>query len=200
MPKLKVCLTGGIASGKTFVSNRMALLGAQVIDADILAREVVRKGSVGLGQLINAFGVQILDGKGQLNRSMLKSLAFTDKKKLAELNGILHPLIWQAFSEHSAKNDDGVEIWVIPLFNSSTNKIHFDRVLVVDVTLENQISRMQRRDGVNLQLAESILAAQPSRLDRVDLATDVITNNGGLDLLQQNADHIYGLYKALNIH
>ncbi len=195
--KLTVCLTGGIASGKTYVSNKFAEKGEAVIDTDVLARQVVVKGSEGLAQLVKALGTGILDKQGEMNRSVVKRLVFQDEQKLAVLNAITHPLIRKACFEQSKLVSRGVELWVIPLYDGGAEYPDFDRVLVVDVNPEIQLDRIQSRDEVNLKLAESILAAQPKRQDRFRFATDVINNSGTYRTLNQNIDHIYGLYSQL---
>ncbi|MCX7553608.1 dephospho-CoA kinase [Marinicella sp. S1101] len=195
--KLIICLTGGIASGKTYVSDEFAEKGACVIDADVLAREVVAIGSVGLSQVVKEFGESILTEAGALNRKQLKRIVFNDDEKLKKLNQILHPLIREAFIQQSAENTKCIEVWVIPLYQAGLNYPDFDRILVVDVTPEIQIQRMQKRDQVSIELAEKILASQPSRRQRLQFATDVISNRYSLAELDQNIDKIYHLYSNL---
>ncbi len=197
MNKFTVCLTGGIASGKTHVSDRFAELGACIIDTDVLARQVVEPGTVGLSKLVAAFGEHICRPDGHLDRGKLKQTIFSDQAKLQTVNDILHPLIWEAGKHASAQNNNPMEIWVIPLFNENTTQIHFDRVLVVDVGESIQLERIQQRDELDLATAQAIVDAQIPRKQRLLLATDVIANNGSLENLDENIKHVYRLYQAL---
>lgn len=192
--KFKVCLTGGIASGKTYVSNKLEELGAHIIDADILARKVVKKGSIGLSQLINEFGSEILQENGHLDRSKLKQSVFASDEKLLKLNNILHPMIRDAFEVESNNNLIPLEIWVIPLYDGKQPYQEFDRFLVVDVPQDIQVKRIQKRDGATQDLAHKIIQSQPSREQRIDSATDVIVNRYSFEKLDLNIIQIHQLY------
>ena len=199
MSKFKVCLTGGIASGKTYVSDKLSELGAHVIDADILARQVVIQGSEGLAQVVEKFGLGVLTVDKTLNRSMLKELVFNDKEKLKDLNSILHPLIRKAFVEASDLNQMTLEVWVIPLFSGAGGYMEFSRVLAVDVNEDVQLNRIIKRDQVNLEIAQSIINSQPSRQSRLALATDVIGNNKDFDSLDSAIYQTSGMYNKMLI-
>jgi len=167
MSKLKVCLTGGIASGKTYVSDQLALMGAHVIDADVLARQVVKKGGLGLARLVDVFGSGILSVDQTLNRSKLKSIVFSDKEKLKSLN------------------------------SGKDRYADFDRVLMIDVALGVQIERVKKRDGVDQQTVCSIIRSQPSRNAKLRLASDVIVNNSGFEVLDKAIEYTYDLFKKM---
>ena len=199
MTKFKVCLTGGIASGKTYVSDKLAELGAHVIDADILARQVVRQGSKGLAQIVASFGLGVLNNDKTLNRGMLKELVFNDKEKLVKLNSILHPLIRKAFVEASELNQMALEVWVIPLFNGDSGYMEFNRVLVVDVQEDIQLDRIKKRDQVSLGIAQAIINSQPSRQSRLALASDVIENNKDFKSLDVSIKLTCDLYNKMII-
>ncbi|VAW46265.1 Dephospho-CoA kinase [hydrothermal vent metagenome] len=199
MPKFKVCLTGGIASGKTYVSDKLSELGAHVIDADILARQVVRQGSEGLVQVVSSFGLGVLNADKTLNRSMLKELVFNDKEKLEKLNSILHPLIRKVFVEASDQNQMALEVWVIPLFNGESEYMEFNRVLLVDVKEDIQLDRIKERDQVNIEIAQAIINSQPSRQSRLALASDVIENNKDFKSLDVSIKLIFDLYNKMII-
>lgn len=196
--KIKICLTGGIASGKTYVSDKLNELGVCIIDADILARKVVEKDSYGLSQLCQEFSREILSENGTLNRSYLKNIVFGDEDKLARLNGILHPLIRKEFEAISQKNINPIEVWVIPLFEGKPPYDIFDRVLVVDVPQEVQVKRIKNRDGASNELALKIIQSQPSREQRLNLATDVISNRFSFEKLDSNIKQIHNLYNNLS--
>lgn len=186
MAKFKVCLTGGIASGKTYVSNKLAALGMYIIDADVLARKVVVKGSEGLNQLVTHFGSSILDETNCLDRAKLKQIVFGSQANLKALNAITHPLIKAAFNQASSMNSSAPEVWVVPLLDGQSGYVDFDRVIVVDAKVENQLSRISKRDHITIQKAQSIIDSQPTRKTRLKLASDVITNHKDFDSLDQN--------------
>lgn len=199
MAKFKVCLTGGIASGKTYVSNQLSALGAYVIDADVLARQVVKKDSAGLDQVIGVFGTEVLNQDKTLNRAKLKEIIFKQKTQLQKLNSILHPLIREAFVKSSALNHSKLEVWVIPLFNLDEGYDGFNRILTVDVMESIQLKRITARDQVSLEMAKTIISSQPSRESRLMMATDVIANNKGFDLLDNSITRVANLYKNMMI-
>lgn len=173
---LKICLTGGIASGKTTVSDEFSRLGAEVIDTDLLAREVVEKRTDGLCQLIGVFGKSILTQEGELNRSKLRNLVFADDNLREQLNQILHPLIQRAVIEQLKQIKSSIVVVVIPLYIGQEQYGLFDRVCVVDVATEIQLKRLLQRDAVDELLAKQMIAAQIDRKRRLSLADDVISN------------------------
>ncbi|WP_395374936.1 dephospho-CoA kinase [Marinicella sp. W31] len=189
-----VVLTGGIASGKTVVSDEMKALGATVIDADVVAREVVAKGSPVLSQLVSEFGVEILTEAGTLDRQILKNIAFADEKKLARLNGITHPAIRKRIFDLAVAVKKGLCLVVIPLVKTLEQVQWAHRILVVDTDAEQQLKRVMRRDSVNSDLAEKIFAAQIDRETRLVMADDVINNRFDLDTLKSTAHRMYAFY------
>ncbi len=197
MSKLRVCLTGGIASGKTYVSDAFAVKGACVIDTDVIAREVVKVGSSGLSQLVHVFGDKILNNNGGLNRQQLKQVVFKDKKKLTKLNAVMHPLIINEMNSRSKQNKVPVEVCVIPLFDGNPQLGTFDRVLVVDVSQQEQLKRVVKRDGVDTKIASAIMKSQLSRKQRLALATDVLVNNRSLSALDKNIGMVSEFYSQL---
>lgn len=197
MSKFRVCLTGGIASGKTHVSDQLSVLGAHVIDADLLARRVVEKKTEGLARVVDSFGLNILNSDKSLNRQKLKEVVFSDKNKLVVLNSILHPLIKEAFEKESELNQNNLEVWVIPLFNEKSEYRKFNRVLVVDVEEHIQVDRVVNRDQVGQDVAHAIIDSQISRKSRLKLATDVINNSGGLNSLDISIEQIFSLFDRM---
>jgi len=197
MKKFLVCLTGGIASGKTRVSDQLEKLGCGVIDTDIMARQVVRPGSTGLQQLVAHFGHQILQIDGTLDRDALRHLVFAEDRHRLIVNQILHPLIWAAGHEAASQSDRELEVWVIPLYHAGIEAIKFARVLVVDVDESVQIQRVMKRDGVDRSLAHKILQSQPTRTDRLQLATDVLVNNGSLEQLDEQVKRVHDMFLTM---
>jgi len=173
-----VVLTGGIAAGKTAVSNRFAHLGVPIIDTDLIARTVVEPGQPALHEITEAFGPQYLDDAGRLDRRRMRQAIFADAGLRACLEAILHPQIAREALRQIARVNYAYCLLVIPLYAESARWPWIDRVLVVDVTESIQIERVMRRDQVGKKQAEAILAAQADRQTRLALADDVIDNGG----------------------
>lgn len=192
--KLCVGLTGGIASGKTTVADLLGQLGANVVDTDEIAREVVMPGKAGLAAIVHAFGADILDESGALDRSQMRRRVFADPKARRRLESILHPLIREEMWRRVDKSENRVQILVIPLLVESGLAALVDRVLVVDCPRQVQLQRLLQRDGETPEQAERILAAQASREARLAVADDVIDNSGSLAHLQQATADIYQRY------
>ena len=182
---ITIVLTGGVASGKTAVSDCFARLGVPVIDTDLIAREVVEPGQPALDRIIEEFGDDFLDSEGQLDRQKMRQTIFSDPDQRARLESILHPPIAKEVKRRVAELDDPYCILVIPLYARSSAYAWIDRVLVVDVEVEVQIERVMARDEISRNQAKSILSAQSSRKDRLALADDIIDNSGSLAGLQE---------------
>jgi len=186
---LRVGLTGGIGSGKSEVSRRLAAHGAVIIDADVAARQVVLPGSPGLAQIAEAFGPDVLTPEGALNRERLGELVFADSALRAKLNAIIHPLVrqWMAKAEQAAKRDatSSVIVHDVPLLAESRGRGEFDAVIVVDVPPELQVERLVSQRGMTPDQARARMAAQATRQQRLDLADIVIDNSGSLQALNQ---------------
>ncbi|MCF6288984.1 MAG: dephospho-CoA kinase [Proteobacteria bacterium] len=192
-------LTGGIASGKTAVSDKFAELGCDVIDADVIARNVVKPATIGLSQVVKAFGKEIITSKNILNRAKLKNIVFNDTEKLAQLNSILHPLIKQQIQQEVDKVSKSFCIVVIPLLCESDHYDWLDRTLVVDVKPTTQLARLLTRDNITQKLAEKMIHNQCSRAQRLTIADDVINNEQSLVELHNNVESLYSLYTQIPI-
>ncbi|WP_134738876.1 dephospho-CoA kinase [Nocardioides sp. 503] len=189
---MRVGLTGGIASGKSTVSVMLAELGAVVIDADRLAREVVERGTPGLAAVVEAFGEQLLTPEGDLDRPAMGALVFQDEAKRRILESIVHPLVFERIVALEERAPEGaVVVHDIPLLAESGRADTFDAVVVVDVPSETQVERMLRDRGWTREDAESRIAAQASREDRLALATYVVDNTGSLDDLRRRVEEVY---------
>lgn len=193
-----VGLTGGIASGKTAVSDRFAALGVPVIDTDMIAREVVAPGHPVLQQVIAAFGEDIIDPDGQLKRRKLRELIFSNPAKQSLLEDILHPAIRNEVKRRIAKIGGSYCIVVIPLLAESGHFEWLDRILVVDVTESTQIERLIARDEVSENQARASLSAQASRETRLRIADDVIDNNGEVENLDSAVAKLHRQYVSLS--
>lgn len=192
-----VALTGGIGSGKSTVADEFAHLGVTVIDADIIARQVVEPGTPALLAIAERFGPQMINDDGSLNRRRLRERIFAHSEDKAWLNALLHPLIQQETRRQIQASTSPYLLWVVPLLveNRLTDKA--DRILVVDVPKETQIERTIRRDGVSREHAEHILAAQATREQRLAAADDVIENMGSADAVASHVARLHDKYLML---
>ncbi|MUK29543.1 dephospho-CoA kinase [Aliivibrio fischeri] len=178
-----VAITGGIGSGKTTVADRFqALYNINIVDADIIAREVVDPGTEGLIQIEQHFGPQILLDDGHLNRAKLRECIFSEPSEKQWLNDLLHPLIRSEMQRQIALSTSDYTLLVVPLLVENKLQYLANRVLVVDVLEQTQINRTVNRDKVNHQQVKAILASQASREERLAAADDIINND------QQNND------------
>ena len=189
---MRVGLTGGIASGKSTVSGILAELGAVVIDADKLAREVVERGTPGLEQVVAAFGPEILTPDGDMDRAKVGSIVFNDEAKRKTLEGIVHPLVFQRYAELEASApQDGIVVHDIPLLAESGRAEGFDAVIVVETPAEVQVERMLRDRGWTREDAESRISAQATPEQRRAIATYVIENTGSRDALRARVEEVF---------
>lgn len=175
---IRVALTGGIASGKSLVAAELARLGAVVIDADVLAREVVEPGTPGLAAVVERFGPEVLDGD-RLDRTRLGTLVFADAAARRDLERIIHPAVRARAAElERAAPPDAVVVHVIPLLVETGQQDDFDRVVVVDADPDTQLARLRSRDGMSEEAARARLAAQASGEER-RMAADIVLSNRG---------------------
>ncbi|MBW3733193.1 dephospho-CoA kinase [Aeromonas dhakensis] len=171
-----VAITGGIGSGKTTVANQFAELGIEVVDADIIAREVVEPGTPALAAIAAHFGADVIAPDGRLDRRQLRERVFTNPQAKGWLNALLHPLIRSEMQRQCAAARSPYCLLVVPLLVENRLTALANRVLVIDVDEATQIERTCRRDGVSREQAEAILAAQASRTERLAAADDVLDN------------------------
>jgi dephospho-CoA kinase len=193
---LRVGLTGGIGSGKSEVSRRLAAHGAVIIDADVAAREVVAPGTPGLAQIAEAFGPEVLGRDGALDRERLGAIVFRDPALRAKLNAIVHPLVgeWMRAAERAAAGparDDLIVVHDVPLLAENGRAGDFDLVIVVDVPPELQVERLVSQRGMTPDQARARMAAQASRQQRLAVADLVIDNSGSLDDLDRRVTEIW---------
>lgn len=180
---LVVGLTGGIASGKTLVSDTFAELGAPIVDADLLAREVVAPGSAGLQGLVDLFGDEIIDPgpAATLNRAALRGLIFENPAARKQVDTLLHPLIRtlsdQRIQSHASSRHPYL-IYAIPLLVETGQAERYDRIVVVDVPVSMQIQRLMSRDNNTEDAARRIIDSQASQEQRLAIADEVIDNSG----------------------
>ena len=184
-----VVLTGGIASGKTQVSEQLAHCGALIIDTDVIARELSAPDQLGYQAIVAHWGDRVLIGsgpnKGHLDRRALREIVFANPDERKTLERLLHPLIMDAVQAklNQAEGSYPYAVIVIPLYAESPQIMEADAIVVVDVPRELQLERLMSRDDIDLDLAQHMLDAQASREQRLALATDVIDNTGDIDTL-----------------
>ncbi|HGN9371292.1 TPA: dephospho-CoA kinase [Citrobacter pasteurii] len=189
-----VALTGGIGSGKSTVANAFADLGINVIDADIIARQVVERGTPALQAIANHFGSDVIAADGSLQRRILRERIFSDPDEKKWLNALLHPLIQQETQRQFQQATSPYLLWVVPLLVENALYKKADRILVVDVTPETQLRRTMQRDDVTREHVEQILAAQATREARLAVADDVIDNNGAPDAIVSDVARLHARY------
>lgn len=190
-------LTGGIASGKSTVASRLVELGAVLVDADVLAREVVEPGTQGLGEIARVFGSSVISADGSLNRPALGAIIFADAAKREALNAITHPAIWkraiELFELAKAADPDVVIVYDVPLLAEAAvdRPMTFDRVVVVTADLVKRIDRMVEIRGMSGAEAEGRLRAQASDADRLRFADVVIDSNGTIEHTLEQVDQFW---------
>jgi dephospho-CoA kinase len=193
---LRAGLTGGIGSGKSEVSRRLAAHGAVIIDADVAARAVVAPGTSGLVRVAEAFGDGVLGPDGALDRERLGAIVFGDPDSRARLNAIVHPLVgeWMRAAEQSAVDRaDGnlVIVHDVPLLAENRRATDFDLIIVVDVPPELQLERLVGQRGMTPDQARARIAAQAGREQRLALAGLVIDNSGSLADLDRRVAEVW---------
>jgi dephospho-CoA kinase len=198
---LRAGLTGGIGSGKSTVSARLAELGAVVLDADKAARAVVEPGTPGLAAITAAFGADVLAADGSLDRAKLAGIVFADEAALGRLNAITHPLIHEYIraaeeAAIAAGGDDLVLVHDVALLAEWGRAKEFDLVIVVDVPAETQLERLTGQRGTTEEQARARMAAQATREQRLAVADIVIDNSGSREELDRRVDEVWGELQA----
>nr|WP_202797215.1 dephospho-CoA kinase [Kribbella flavida] len=194
---MRVGLTGGIGSGKSAVSARLAARGAVVIDSDVLAREVVARGTDGLAEVVAVFGDGVLTADGELDRPAVGRIVFGDEQARRRLEAVIHPRVRARAAEiEAAAPADAVVVHDIPLLVETGQAAKFDLVLVVDVPVELQVERLTSQRGMAADEARRRIASQASREDRLAAADVVIDNSGSLDELDRRLDQVWATLTA----
>ena len=189
---VRVGLTGGVASGKSTVSAMLVELGAVLIDADALARQVVARGTPGLAAVVAEFGTGLLTAEGDLDRPAMGALVFDDEAARRRLEAIVHPLVRESAAELEADApEDAVVVHDIPLLAETGQAAGFDAVVVVHAPAEVQLARMVTDRGWTREQAEARIAAQASAEERLAVATHVIDNAGSRDDLRLQVEELY---------
>jgi len=186
-----VGLTGGIASGTSFVASLLAEFGASTVDADQVAREVVVPGSPGLAKVVGAFGDAILLPSGELDRAKLGAIVFADPKKRLELESILHPLIKKRTTQLIGEQVSDIVVYAVPLLVEATVDYPFDAIITVEAGVENQITRLINSRSMAESDAKARIEAQASASDRVSRANFVIDSSGTKEQTRQQVELVW---------
>jgi len=195
MNKLKIGLTGGIGSGKSSVSQLFSGLGINIIDADLIARQVVEPDSFALKKISEHFGPQILLNNGHLDRAQLRNIIFSEQQQLNWLNQLLQPIIRKGISQQLKCATGPYTMLDAPLLLENKLNQEVDRVLVIDCDVQQQIERTQQRDGQSVEATQAIINTQMPRQQRLALADDVIDNRGDLQRLKSQVMALHESYK-----
>lgn len=189
-----VGLTGGIASGKSTVSNFFRELGVEIVDADLVAREISEK-KESIEKIKNIFGEDVIATEGKVIRERLREKVFKDRGLLEKLNGIIHPQVIEYFQKIRDNNREELIIFDIPLLYETKMEYLCDRIVVVGVEKSKQLARVISRDGSSEELAKKIIESQMSLEDKIKRADIVIINDGSLEELKGKVIEIYNLLK-----
>ncbi len=189
-----VGLTGGIGSGKSAVSDLFAQQGIDIVDADVVARQVVEPGTPALQAIIDHFGEAIVTDNGTLNRPALRKRVFENDLDKQWLNALLHPAIRAEMQTQLEVATSPYVVFSVPLLIENGLDSMADTVLVVDCSEETQLARATRRDGSNIETIKSIMASQATRQQRLEKAQNVIDNNGELSALPPQVKSLHQQY------
>jgi dephospho-CoA kinase len=189
---LRVGLTGGIGSGKSEVSRRLAAQGAVLIDADQISRQMVEPGTSGLAEIVTEFGPDVLLPDGSLNRPRLGEIIFGDPARREKLNAIIHPRVRARSQElEDAAEESAIVVQDVPLLTENNLVSLFDLVVVVDVPTRIQLDRLVKNRDMTREQAKSRIEAQASRADRLAIASIVIDNSGSLAELDRQVGDLW---------
>ena len=192
-------LTGGIASGKSLVSSRLAELGAVIVDADVLAREVVEPGTAGLAAIAAHFGSTVIRDDGTLDRPALGAIIFADPHERETLNGITHPAVWKRAKElFEAAPADAVVVYDVPLLveGAKGRQLDFDLIVVVDASIDTRLHRLMEHRGMTREEALHRLNSQASDAERLAVADVVIDNEGTVEATLAQVDALWASVQA----
>lgn len=194
---LKVGLTGGIASGKSTICRLFSRYNVPIIDADIIARELVEPDQPAFDEIVQLFGQSIVRSNGTLNRPTLRQLIFSSSKAKKQLENILHPKISEQLQQQSDKLDTPYCILAIPLLIESKLQHSVDRILVIDIDLDQQLKRLCSRDNISITDAQKIIDSQCNRQQRLSAADDIVINNQSFTHLEKIINNLDKKYRHL---
>ncbi len=194
---IKIGLTGGIGSGKSTITDLFSQYNIPIIDADIIAHQLVEPGQPALLQLQQLFGKSILNNDATLNRGYLRDLVFSDKEKKIQLEAVLHPLVFQKMQSECDKQNSHYGILSIPLLIETKMTDFVDHILVVDCPVETQVERVKLRDKLSSERILSIISSQTSRKTRLSYADNIIDNSNSASQLAEQVKKLHNHYLNL---
>lgn len=193
-----VAISGGIASGKSAAAHAFVRRGIACYDADLAARAVVAPGTPAMAEITVRFGLRAMQADGSLDRMAMRQLVFEDPLARAALEAIIHPRVRETLRAQVAADTGAYCLLAVPLLAETWPAYAWvDRVLIVDVSPEVQLERLQRRDAIERELALKMIAAQATRAQRLAIATDVVDNSGTLEQLDDAVDALHSKYLQL---
>lgn len=193
----RIGITGGIACGKSTVSSYFKKYDISIIDTDLIAREMVKKGQPALEEIKREFGNIVFDSNGCLDRKVMRSIIFSDENARKKLEKILHPKIKKETISQADKAQNAYQIIIIPLLTQSGLKEFVNRILVIDCSEKTQIKRLMKRDNESIEKAKSIIMAQDDRRNRLKIADDIISNEEEEISLEKKVANLHRLYIRL---
>lgn len=195
---LRIALTGGIGAGKSTIASKFQVLGVPIIDSDVISRTIVEPGSICLAAITDKFGSDVLTSEGKLDRDKLRNLIFNNLESKKELEEILHPVIYQEIETQINSVKYPYCLIVVPLLIETGSIDKFDRVLVVDIPEDMQITRTTERDKTSNSLIMNIIKSQVNREQRLKYADDIIDNSLGTYELSKTVSNLHKKYLKLS--
>ena len=195
---LYIGLSGGIASGKTIVSDEFSSLGADIIDTDIIARELIFPGSETLDEIVSFFGEIVLLSDGNLDRKLMREIIFNEKEKKITLEKIMHPKIQDEVKLKIQSASGCYQIIVVPLLHQSPILNFIHRVLIIDCNEKIQVKRLIKRDNITEQLAKKMIRSQSKREERQSIADDIILNEGSIEEVKHQVKKLNDFYMKIS--
>ena len=194
---LIIGLTGGIGCGKTTITNLFSALNIPISDADLIAHQLVEPGQPALAEIVQLFGSEVISKEGRLDRAMLKKLIFKEPKAKEQLENILHPLIFAKMNRWATQQESPYVIFSIPLLIETHQQKLVDRILVIDLSEAQQVSRVIERDQLSKEAVLRIISAQTPRLKRREVADDLILNSHSIEQLKHQVSFLHQFYLKL---
>ncbi|XBC38357.1 MAG: dephospho-CoA kinase [Buchnera aphidicola (Floraphis choui)] len=192
-----VALIGGIGSGKTTISNLFKSIGTEIIDADIITRSILKYDQIIINKIIKKFGTKILKKNGSINRKILRNYIFSNKIEKLWLEKLLHPIIIKKMKKQLKSVTSPWCLWVIPLLIEMKLYQYTNRILLVDISIQQQFQRVIQRDKINKIQAKSIISSQATRLERLLIADDIINNNNTIHVINADIKKLNAYYLRL---
>ncbi|EEF78848.1 dephospho-CoA kinase [Methylophaga thiooxydans] len=193
----RVGLTGGVACGKSTVSQLFSELGVTIIDADVIARKLLEKDTDCYKQVIELFGTDITFSDGEINRALLRDLVFSDATAKHQLEKILHPEVREQMLALAETSETAYCIFVVPLLVEADMLDLVDRILVIDIPEATQLERLIKRDKLTKTQAQNILNNQATRQQRMQVANDLIDNQNDINSLKDKVEQLHHFYREL---